>query len=564
MNGTTEHERSAHETIGVGLAWLLAPSSVVQRGAELDSASTRDRDTAASPRGNGLHTLHSSHSLAGSNAQLPPFGAIVLITNTLDQTIRHCDWQAFTGTPDGSDDFHWTLVPALNGVAGAVSLESVNYPGEYLTPGPLGSEATRLLVTASPIAADASYNAVPGIANASQWSFASMSSNPAYAGLYISQIGTLSGDCANRYQSPCGDVILAASGAAAAVSQTWNVYLTPPPPPATLSINVSTVDHVIPSRFMGCHADPGYVQSPLGFTPSMVYGNAFEVAGTESYVYSWNNVSSANAVGSAVLDSTVQVNPKVNAPSLKLQFSSGSGYIGWSNRGIGNEGLSWTSGLLYDGLAVVYAPTGATFYFGAHNRNAGTVDASTTVVVQASTAWQVINFTLSPSADATCVGIVNGSDPTISCNDPATGNGGSGAPTNPGADVCVRCDGEFVVGLAASGTAWIGFADFRPGAWGTFGPRGLAQKRTMDVFASMGIAAIRQGGTVSQTFAWKEWRGLPWARGAMQHYWEDRLIPSTWGPFEFIETAAAAGIEPILTFAYDLNNATDWGDLVGA
>ena len=132
--------------------------------------------------------------------------------------------------------------------------------------------------------------------------------------------------------------------------------------------------------------------------------------------------------------------------------------------------------------------------------------------------------------------------------------------------VCVRCDGEFVIGLSASGvtpaTAWIGFTDLRPGPWGTFGPRGLAQAVTVDALRQMGISVIRQGGTVSQTFAWKEWRGAPWQRAAMQHYWMNRLIPSTWGPFEFIETANAAGIEPILTFAYDLNTADDWADLI--
>lgn len=181
--------------------------------------------------------------------------------------------------------------------------------------------------------------------------------------------------------------------------------------------------------------------------------------------------------------------------------------------------------------------------------------------VPASSVWQVVpNVTLAVSASAGCVGIANGSDPSISCTTTA-GDGGSGPATNPG-QVCVKCDGEFVIGLAAAGTAWIGFADLRPAAWGTFGPRGLAKAATMDALAQMGISAIRQGGTVSQTLAWRDWHGAPWERAAMQHYWMDRLVPSTWGPFEFVESANAAGIEPILTFAYDLNSADNWASLI--
>jgi len=71
----------------------------------------------------------------------------------------------------------------------------------------------------------------------------------------------------------------------------------------------------------------------------------------------------------------------------------------------------------------------------------------------------------------------------------------------------------------------------------------------------------RQGGTVSQTFAWKAWRGVPWERASMQHVWGDSLV-SGWGPFEFIDMCTALGIEPIITLAYDLNKAQDWADLV--
>jgi alpha-L-arabinofuranosidase len=77
----------------------------------------------------------------------------------------------------------------------------------------------------------------------------------------------------------------------------------------------------------------------------------------------------------------------------------------------------------------------------------------------------------------------------------------------------------------------------------------------------MGIQMIRQGGTVSQTFTWKDWRGAPWARASLGHVWGDSLV-SGWGPFEFIDMANAIGIVPVVTLAYDTNSAADWADLV--
>lgn len=65
------------------------------------------------------------------------------------------------------------------------------------------------------------------------------------------------------------------------------------------------------------------------------------------------------------------------------------------------------------------------------------------------------NFTLVPSASTTCVGIPFGSDPTIDC----------GKNAGP-AHVCVRCGGEFSIGLAAQGGINIGYASMMPGSWG--------------------------------------------------------------------------------------------------
>jgi len=79
----------------------------------------------------------------------------------------------------------------------------------------------------------------------------------------------------------------------------------------------------------------------------------------------------------------------------------------------------------------------------------------------------------------------------------------------------------------------------------------------------MGITMIRQGGTVSQSFKWKEWIPVsqPWLRPSMTHVWGRSLVGS-WGPFEFFDMCNAADIVPVITLAYDTNNAEDWADLV--
>jgi alpha-L-arabinofuranosidase len=106
----------------------------------------------------------------------------------------------------------------------------------------------------------------------------------------------------------------------------------------------------------------------------------------------------------------------------------------------------------------------------------------------------------------------------------------------------------------------VGYVDVSPDSWGTF--QGLpVLKSAVDTLQAMGIQVIRQGGTVSQSFAWKDWRGPAWNRPSLGHVWGASLV-SGWGMFEFIQMCMGAGIEPIVTLAYDLNSVDDWADLV--
>lgn len=138
--------------------------------------------TAGVPTGNGMLQLYSNPNLH----------------------VRHCMFQAFAvaGYPGDQQDFNFSFVggacrgrrpsphtaslceplrvcAALNGASSAVSIESMNYPGNYLsvcTSG--GLEPGRLCLQANGAFDDndGSFEVVPGMADSSLYSFKSMSS----------------------------------------------------------------------------------------------------------------------------------------------------------------------------------------------------------------------------------------------------------------------------------------------------------------------------------------------------------------------------------------------------
>ena len=296
--------------------------------------------------------------------------------------------------------------------------------------------------------------------------------------------------------------------------------------------------------------DPGYTQEPRGWYSQLVYGESFEQGTTAKSGYAWNDITSSSATASVALDAAVTFNANHPVPSLGITFTAGSGVAGWSNRGIGNEGMSLSGGALYEGYVWVLAPAGASLWVAVADYTSAAVLDSATLAVAAYPDWQQVNFTLTPSAGTACTGIAPGSVPNIDC----------GAMGPNAGHICVRCGGELQVGLAAPGAAHVGYVFFQPGPWGRV-PGLPVLKSAADTMATMGTRVIRQGGTVSQSFTWKAWRGAPWARGSLQHVWGDSLV-SGWGLFEFIDMCSALGIKPVVTLAYDTNDAQDWADLV--
>lgn len=490
-------------------------------------------------------------SIAANVAALPTYVSFYPISD-LSLTIRHCNYVA-SACPyeDGNEDFEFKVVTAKNGDPQSVSFQSVNFPDMFLTP-IFGSANPALGLKDLSDNDDASWKVIPGLSDPSNFTVVTQTKNTTISGYVFSLSSQNNAPC--HYGSPSGDIVLAKPGDGAFRTQTFVVGSPPPPPPPPptfLTIDTSVVDHVVKRTFLGCHVDPGYTNEPLFWSSNLIYGQAFEKPSFIA-VYAWNDVST-DAQGSAVLDPTKNVNPSVNVPSLSLTFSSGTnGLIAWSNRGIGNEGLSLQGNAEYVGYVIVLAPVSTPLYLALRNRNTGDILASVSVQVSASTDWQQVPFSFTTSAAATCEGIAPKSDPSIDCGD---------FGENPG-HICVKCAGEFIVGLNTVGSINVGFVYLSPGEWGTFA--GLpVSKNAIDTMQDMGIALIRQGGTVSQSFKWKEWIPVskPWLRASMTHQWGRSLVGS-WGPFEFFDMCNAADIMPVITLAYDTNNAEDWADLI--
>jgi hypothetical protein len=145
--------------------------------------------------------------------------------------VRHCSYQAFVGTCPCDGDFDFTAVKGINGAAGSVSFQSVNFPTRYLaaTPaGAAGSEKDRVTLNEGSADKDsASWAPVAGLSDPSKFSFKSLSKNPLNADGYLTADSKSTGTCAGNNK---GDVVVSKAPTAKAAA-TWETHAHPPPPP---------------------------------------------------------------------------------------------------------------------------------------------------------------------------------------------------------------------------------------------------------------------------------------------------------------------------------------------
>lgn len=126
---------------------------------------------------------------------------------------------------------------------------------------------------------------------------------------------------------------------------------------STLTIETGLIDHVNSPMWLGGHLDPGYAQAPWHWTRNIVFGQSFEAPSAYA-VRAWSDASDPDVTGSAVLDnsSIAWLNDNARVPSLRLNYTGGAGVLGWSNRGMGGEGLWVQGGSVYEGFVFVRAP----------------------------------------------------------------------------------------------------------------------------------------------------------------------------------------------------------------
>jgi hypothetical protein len=335
---------------------------------------------------------------------------------------------------------------------------------------------------------------------------------------------------------------------------TWIVGALPPANKTTISVDLGRViNPSVNKKFMGCHHDYGFAQAPLGFYAEMLYGRMYDL-GTEA-VPSWT--TRIEGQGSAAMAPYTSFSAK---PSMGLNLQNGT-QAAMVNRGIGGRGLYLQAGKPYTIEVWIWSGNQPTAFVELRDFTAGVNGTSLArqefAVVSTGppwgTTWIKYNIILTPSASTTCVSIPWGSDPTIDCG----GQGGD-------ADICQRCGGEFLVGIVDNAEVNLGYTSMMPGPWGLLqGPTGpLPVLQTgADLLTTMGVTFMRSGGSVSQSMRWKDWRGPAWNRPSAIQLWGYSLL-SGWGPFEVVDMCNALGIEPAITLAYDLQDPTDWADLV--
>lgn len=336
---------------------------------------------------------------------------------------------------------------------------------------------------------------------------------------------------------------------------------------ATVTVDTSRVTHRPNELMMGCHLDLGFVHAQRNYYSQMIYGESFEFGDQSSYTYTppvwdshpsatlirWNNYSGGTSRQSVRYDRS---EARHGFASLRVEHTSSmAGDVGVTNRGIGNEGLAFKHGQIYDGYLFVktlQATAPVTVVVMLRNYLDNATLARQEIVVAGSLGWQKLSFNLTATGSTSCEGIVPGSDPRVDCNvmrvggNAHAGDNGQGTPNANQGHVCVRCGGEFMVGLAA-GTAWFDYVFLSDERYGKGGP---FLKRGVDDLKRMGITGVRLGGSyaIKPYWDWRKWRGPAEDRPSVGAKWGSSLM-SGFGMFDFLAMCEEAKIEPIVTLA---------------
>ena len=316
--------------------------------------------------------------------------------------------------------------------------------------------------------------------------------------------------------------------------------------PTEIIVSSNVTNPHVNRRWMGCHSDYGFAQTPRGFYANLVYNPSFanygecdtsqgcvassKVMGTPS---DWHSSSGQGGrQGSDVWDAKLATASSCSArPSVSIEGdATRDAFV--ANRGMGNAGLYLEGGKPYEFEAYVWQDATTVAFAELWDTRTNTslarqeFDIVTTGPPWGAT-WKMFNVTLTPSTSTECEGIAFGSDPAIDCG---------GAPS--ASHVCLRCGGELRFGIAPTKRPLdrvainVGYVSLMPGAWGRLkdkqGQLLPVLKSGADLLRQMGVTTMRSGGSVSQSMRWKDWRGPQWNRPSVGQVW-GRSFLAGWG-----------------------------------
>lgn len=368
------------------------------------------------------------------------------------------------------------------------------------------------------------------------------------------------------------------------------------PVPMTVTVG-KDVTHRINPLYTGCHSDSGFTHQVRGFSSQMIFGESFEKpqpncsSGLASDAWSFS--SSCKLCGATNTSEDATVAPAMHgASSRRLTIASAAGagestFAALHNRALGSEGMFFEAGKPYEGYLFAKCDASATAPVELVVRLEDKSTALPTVLSSMSFSllppdcgtWTKLDFELTPSAGTSCEGIEVGSDPTVYCTKP-TGEAGHS---------CVRCGGQFTIGLASVGTVLIDYVVLQPGAWGRLADKAgqplPVRKDVADTLRAMGTTILRVGGSFASVTAWPDggggtpastvsgefyqwpkWTGPVWMRPSVGAVWNaysgnSYSLIGGWGPFEVIDMCNALDIEPVITTTSS-SSAAELADLV--
>eukprot|EP00117_Sycon_ciliatum_P036358 scpid35682/ scgid27380/ len=344
------------------------------------------------------------------------------------------------------------------------------------------------------------------------------------------------------------------------------------PPLVQVTLDPGNVTHSINPMYRGCHLDIGYSHQPRPLYSQLIYSASYELGDPTAQ---WNAKQSPDGVGWVMYNESSQVQGQarlVKAPSAEQwnghasmslkKLDNSQGVFGMANRGLGHEGLVFEAERDYDGFVIVKPVTAVTLTLQIQDRSVAPPKVLATQDVHLEPSdWTKVPFNLTTTGGTQCVGIEPGSDPTVGCPVYNTTYTAHASMSDLTAHVCVKCGGQFVVGLRGAGEMRLGFTFLEPGQWARLENLNIL-KSGVQLLQDMGITAVRQGGSFadSSDYFWKNWIPRQDENMPLVRWGHD--LESGWGPFHLIDMCNAIGIEPIVTTFAVPADPVDMADFV--